>query len=235
MENSEDDDELEKRREACKDILREHLTTAAAENGGDEKLAVFTVLFNIRCAFVQHPMDLIGRRMAATAKVMTLEVAKEGKNEKGCCYGCRRRLGNLFKCRWFGMHAEEGENEKGCCYGCRHRLGKLFKCRWFGKLIASIGQFFTLRRVRFLKLAKMIAMGPVLMAVTYSLDVWTDVGVIRSLYDLSSGTNVTRIFHVRGGGGAGERDLVGALVVASRRLGVDPGPYVLEKPCRTMR
>ena len=79
-EKTEDDLELEKRREACREALREYLKS---DNGGVKASDLNTVLFNIRVTFVQHPMDLIGRRMAASAREMAIQVARGGSGT--CC------------------------------------------------------------------------------------------------------------------------------------------------------
>ncbi len=81
-EKAEDDLELEKRREACRNALRKYLRANNADNGVC-LLALKRVLFNIRVTFVQHPMDLIGRRMAAAARDMAIRLAHHGNSTKG--------------------------------------------------------------------------------------------------------------------------------------------------------
>ena len=78
IEATEDAEERQRKKDFCKETIQRHLDAFE-----DVDKAVKTIMYNIRVAFVKHPMDLIGRRLAARPRRWT------GGRSRGPWRGCR--------------------------------------------------------------------------------------------------------------------------------------------------
>ncbi len=81
------------------------------------------VLFNIRVTFIQHPMDLIGRRMAASARDMALSLSTVG-DDGGCFKSLSAHLDPVL------------DMVKSFCTVARMRKFKLVKMIIMGPILA---------------------------------------------------------------------------------------------------
>ncbi len=187
-------------------ICRRRLRKLVNLSDSDPQEALRLVQLSIRTTFVQHTADHVGRRMALRAVKMAKSVILDGVAAEDD-----------------GAIKGETENSEGK----RKNQEAVFK-RWLTKIYKNNNPRTTQR----LNLAKMILFGPVLAIALFGADIYSDIQVNQQLYHLQKDIDINRIFNKSD---SSFPDLVGDIVHFAIQMAIEPGPYILADPCRTLR